>query len=106
QADRGAQTIEDYGCRNCHGGQLEGGLDEQPQLVGEAFVKGWSGRKLDDLAEKITTMPADQDEAYHVKAAAASDVVAYLLRTNGYPAGSADLPADPKVLKLIQIVAP
>jgi len=106
QADRGAQTIEDYGCRNCHGGQLEGGLDEQPQLVGEEFVNLWSGRKLDELAEKITTMPADQDEAYHVKAAAASDVVAYLLRTNGYPAGTAELPADPKVLKLIQIVAP
>src|SRR5262245_58980598 len=71
QADRGAQTIEDYGCRNCHGGQLEGGLDEQPQLVGEEFVNVWSGRKLDELAEKITTMPADQDEPYHVKKAAA-----------------------------------
>jgi cytochrome c553 len=106
QADRGMQTVEDYGCRNCHGAELEGGKDEQPQLVGEEFVSAWTGRKLDELAEKITTMPADQGEAYHVKPAAAPDVVAYLLRANGYPAGTAELPADPKTLKLIEIVAP
>jgi hypothetical protein len=106
QADRGAQTIEDYGCRNCHGGQLEGGLDEQPQLIGDEFVNTWNGRKLDELAEKITTMPADADEAYHVKRAAASDVVAYLLRSNGFPAGAAELPADPTALKLIQMTTP
>ena len=106
QADRGAQTIEDYGCRNCHGPQLEGGLDEQPQLIGDEFVNAWNGRKLDELAEKITTMPADADDPYHVKPAAAVDVVAYLLRSNGFPAGAAELPADPKALKLIQMVTP
>src|SRR5580692_257269 len=43
QAGRGMQVMEDYGCRNCHGAQLEGGADEQPQLVGEEFVTSWSG---------------------------------------------------------------
>src|SRR5476649_361225 len=66
QADRGMQVVEDYGCRNCHGRQLEGGADEQPQLAGEQFVSAWAGRKLDELAEKITTMPADQPDGYHV----------------------------------------
>ncbi len=67
----------------------------------------WTGRKLDELAEKITTMPADQGEAYHVKPGAAPDVVAYLLRANGHPsAGTSELSADPKALKLIEIVAP
>lgn len=106
QADRGAQVIENYGCRNCHGAQLEGGADEQPQLVGDEFVTAWSGRKLDELYQKITTMPADQDEPYHVKSAAAPDVVAFLLRANGYPEGKSELPADVEVLQKITIVAP
>src|ERR1019366_6884908 len=85
QADRGMQVVENYGCRNCHGSQLEGGADEQPQLAGEQFVSAWTGKRLDELAEKITTMPADQPDGYHVKPAAAPDVVAFLLRSNGYP---------------------
>ena len=100
------QIVQDYGCRNCHGGQLEGGADEQPPLVSEEFVASWSGRKLDELAEKITTMPADRDAPYQVKPAAAPDVIAYLLRSNGYPEGKTELPADASVLKRITIVAP
>ena len=106
QADRGAQIVEDYGCRNCHGGELEGGADEQPQLVGEEFVGAWTGRKLDELAQKITTMPADADAPYQVKPAAAPDVIAFLLRANGYPDGKTELPADANTLKRIEIVAP
>jgi len=106
QADRGMQVIADYGCRNCHGSHLEGGTDEQPQLVGEEFVNTWTGRKLNELTEKITMMPSDAERGYTVKAAAAPDVVAYLLRSNGFPAGTSELPADPAALKLIEIVAP
>lgn len=106
QADRGVQVVVDFGCQNCHGTQLEGGPEEQPPLVGEQFVSAWSGRKLDELAAKITTMPADRDEPYHVKPAAAPDVIASLLRANGYPEGKSELPADPSVLKHITIVAP
>src|SRR5215468_9714316 len=106
QADRGVQLVVNYGCQNCHGTQLEGGAEEQPPLVGEQFVSAWSGRKLDELAAKITTMPADRDEPYHVKPAQAPDIMASLLRANGYPEGAADLPADPSALKRITIVAP
>jgi hypothetical protein len=106
QAERGMQVVENFGCRNCHGTYLEGGPEEEPALVGEQFVPVWAGRKLDELAEKITMMPANQEPQYQVKHAAAVDVVAYLLRENGYPAGKADLPADPRSLKLIEIVAP
>ena len=106
QADRGAQVVQNYGCRNCHGATLEGGAEEEPPLWGEEFTTSWGGRKLDELAEKITTMPANADPAYQVKMAGAVDVVAYLLRANGYPEGKAELPADPKALKRITFVAP
>ena len=106
QADRGMQIVEDYGCRNCHGGEFEGGAEEQPPLVGEEFIAVWAGRKLDELTDKITTMPADADGPYQVKRAAAPDVVAYLLRINGYPSGKTDLPSDAATLKRITIVAP
>ena len=106
QADRGMQVLENFGCRNCHGTQLEGGPEEEPPLLGEQFVGLWSGRKLDELAEKITMMPADRAPQDQVRPAAAVDVVAYILRLNGYPEGKAELPSDPAVLKLIEIVAP
>jgi len=106
QADRGVQLVVTYGCQNCHGTQMEGGAEEQPQLVGQEFVSAWSGRTLDELATKITTMPADRDEPYHVKPAQAPDIIASLLRANGYPEGNADLPADLSALKRITIVAP
>jgi hypothetical protein len=106
QADRGVQLVVNYGCQNCHGTQMEGGAEEQPPLVGEQFVSAWSGRKLDELAAKIGTMPADRDAPYHVKPAEAPDIIASLLRANGYPEGKADLPADPNVLKRITIVEP
>jgi len=106
QADRGVQLVVNYGCQNCHGTQLEGGAEEQPQLVGEEFVGAWSGRKLDELAAKIQTMPADRDDPYHVKPEQAPDIIASLLRANGYPEGSSELPADPNALKHITIVAP
>jgi hypothetical protein len=106
QAERGVQLVVNYGCQNCHGNQLEGGPEEQPPLVGEQFVSAWSGRKLDELATKLATMPADRDEPYHVKPAQAPDIIASLLRANGYPEGNAELPADINVLKHITIVAP
>jgi cytochrome c553 len=106
QADRGYQIVQDYGCTNCHGAQFEGGAEEQPQLLGDEFVTAWSGRKLDELAQKITTMPADQPPEYHVKPAAAPDVIAFILRVNGYPEGGTELSADPRVLSQIVIVAP
>ena len=106
QAERGYKIIQDYGCRNCHGAEFEGGPEEQPPLIGEQFVTSWSGKKLDELAQKITTMPADRDAAYQVKPAAAPDVIAFLLYSNGYPGGQTELPADKEVLKRITIVAP
>jgi mono/diheme cytochrome c family protein len=106
QADRGAQVVEDYGCRSCHGATLEGGAEEQPPLWGEEFIGSWSGRKVSELAEKITTMPANAEPGYQVKPAAAPDVVAFLLRANGYPVGKTELPADTNTLSRIKIVAP
>jgi len=106
QSDRGAQVVEDFGCRNCHGGELEGGPEEEPPLVGQEFLTLWGGRKLDELAEKITMMPANAEPGYQVKPASAADAVAYLLRANGYPVGAAELPADPKALRLIELNLP
>jgi cytochrome c553 len=106
QAERGLQIVEYYGCRSCHGDYLEGGVEEEPPLAGQEFLTAWTGRKLDELAEKITTMPANLDSQYQVKPAAAVDVVAYLLRANGYPAGTKALPHDPAPRPSLEIGAP
>ena len=106
QADRGQQLVTGYGCQNCHGASLEGGLAEEPPLQGEQFFTSWTGRKVDELAEKLTTMPADRGPGDQVKPQEAADIVSYLLRYNGFPAGAEELPADLPSLKRIEIVGP
>jgi alcohol dehydrogenase (cytochrome c) len=85
QAQHG-QDVYMRTCASCHGESLTGGT--APSLSGVAFQGSWShpDMKLDDLLFLVsTTMPpnssfllTEQDHA---------DVVAYILESNGIPAG-------------------
>jgi mono/diheme cytochrome c family protein len=84
-------------CARCHGASL-GGIDEAPPLAGSAFLGNWNGLALSELQIRIkTTMPSDSVGIYDRQLV--TDVIAYLLKTNGFPAGAADLPADIEPLK-------
>jgi mono/diheme cytochrome c family protein len=79
-------------CARCHGASLSGG-DESPSLMGGAFLGNWNGLPLSDLQTRIrTTMPTDSVGIYDRQLV--TDVMAYLLKANGFPAGQADLPKD------------
>jgi S-disulfanyl-L-cysteine oxidoreductase SoxD len=91
QATRGA-AVYDGACGGCHRTDLAGGPNG-PALKNERFARVFAGKDLKNLFTKIaTTMP---------RGAAASlgenvylDVVAHLLKENGFPAGSQELTAD------------
>jgi mono/diheme cytochrome c family protein len=88
-------------CARCHGASLSG-ADEASPLSGSAFLGNWNGLPLSDLQTRIrTTMPTDSVGIYDRQIV--TDVIAYLLKANGFPAGQVDLPKDVEPLKEIMI---
>ena len=92
QADRGEREFG-RSCEHCHGKELEGdGGREVPALVGEAFLAKWRGRPVKELYELLRqSMPADNRGK--LSARSYTELVAFLLKTNGFPDGATELPA-------------
>jgi mono/diheme cytochrome c family protein len=102
QAARGESAYA-KGCARCHGAALSGG-DQSPPLAGSAFLGNWNGQSLIDLHQRIkTTMPSDSIGIYDAKFI--TDVVAFVLKANGFPAGNSELPSADDTLKAIVIRA-
>lgn len=101
QATRG-QTAYGETCSRCHQPSL-GGADESPALAGGAFLSNWSGFTLAELQDRIrTTMPRNDPGIYGRQLV--TDVLAYMLQVNGFPAGAADLPVEAEALAEIRIL--
>jgi len=87
QAERGREAFGTT-CSGCHGADLAGG--EYPPLRGSVFLGHWVEDTLDPLFAKLRRMPPREDtlpESTHL------DILAFLLDSNGYPAGQRDLSA-------------
>ena len=90
QAARGA-AVYDAACSGCHRTDLGGATG--PALKDQRFAREFAGKDLKTLFTKTaTTMPRNApaslgDNVY-------LDVVAHLLKENGFPAGSHDLTTD------------
>jgi mono/diheme cytochrome c family protein len=98
QATRG-QTAYNSKCARCHGEALLGGEDSPP-LVDKDFLEKWNGKSVGSLVELTRkTMPADGPGK--LSRQQTTDIVAYLLSANGFPAGAGDLPSDAAVLEEI-----
>jgi mono/diheme cytochrome c family protein len=88
QAKRG-QELYAKACASCHRAELEG-HGATPSLAGPGFRDRWDGQTLGDLFEKTqATMPADHPGTVSREDNAA--ILAFILRTNGFPAGDKDL---------------
>lgn len=103
QSTRGEALYKDK-CSSCHGDDLSGG-GFAPALAGDPFFEHWSAKKLSELSSEIKdTMPADK--AGSLTADNTADVLAYLLKMNGMPAGGAPMPTDATVLEQVLIAKP
>lgn len=92
QAQRGAELFAAR-CSGCHGKELEGGFG--PQL--DPLDDDWSGQSLGSLFRFVSrNMPFDSPGSLQTDQYL--DVVAFVLQSNGYPAGEAALVADEAVL--------
>jgi mono/diheme cytochrome c family protein len=94
QADRGEKVFQKV-CVECH---------ELGEFMESLFDKEWLGKTLFDFFDLVkTTMPDDKPGT--LASEDVLDVIGYIFKLNAYPAGSADLPADPEKMKQIQIDA-
>jgi mono/diheme cytochrome c family protein len=100
QAKRG-EGIANKQCVSCHGAELGGG-EAGPTLVGLEFLGNWNSLTLGDLFDRIhATMPADAPGSLSPQDT--SDVIAYVLKLNKYPAGERELSTDMSALGQVKI---
>ena len=102
QAGRGESTYKNS-CATCHGDSLAG-VNDAPPLTGTPFHKNWDGNALSMLFNRISNdMPSDNPGSLTKPQVA--ELIAYLLKYNGYPAGNNDLPAAPESLSQVRFTA-
>jgi mono/diheme cytochrome c family protein len=85
QAGRGVMAFA-QSCSGCHALTAEG----RAPLVGEAFWKSFAQKSVGDLLDFVTAYmpngsPGSLNETTY------SDIVAYMLKSNGFPAGTTEL---------------
>ena len=87
QANRGHQLFNNY-CAQCHMPDLTGAMG--PALKGQQFLSAWGTRTLGDLLTfEHQNMPANNPGSVSDKQL--SDITAYILMKNGFPAGKTPL---------------
>ena len=101
QARRGEATYQSN-CAACHGRTLQATNPDAPSLTAPSFGISWHGKPVADLfALMRTSMPLGaggslSDPEY-------LDIVAYILKFNGYPAGDRELGSEDQMLRQIVI---
>lgn len=102
QAAKGA-TLYATNCASCHGAQMKG-KGQTPPLEGMDFLSNWTGMTVGDLFDKIqTSMPADRPG--QVSSADNAAILAYIFKSNKFPAGEHELGTDSQSLGRIHIDA-
>ena len=99
QAKRG-EPIYHKECAACHGDMLTGG-ESAPPLTGGAFLANWNGLTVGDLFDRIRkTMP--QSAPGRLTRQQNSDILAFMLSVNKFPAGKTELYHQSEMLKEIR----
>lgn len=100
QAKRG-EVVSNKLCVSCHGPDLSGG-EAGPTLVGLEFLGNWNALSIGDFFDRVhATMPADAPGTLTPQQT--SDVTAYVLKLNKFPAGQTELPTELAALKNMKI---
>ena len=108
QARRGAKLAER--CTLCHGFDFEG--EAAPTLMGPEFVDRWAGRTLGDMLERVNATQPSQiadgtlGDLQALSRQQIADVLAFILISNGYPAGQRELSIDNTDLESIRFAPP
>ena len=100
QAERGKASFNSS-CLRCHGPELQG--NTAPALSGDRFYTSWGNEVIGSLFAKVRdTMPPNFGTS--IDDQTKLDIVAYILQTNGFPAGPGELELTGKDLASAQIL--
>jgi S-disulfanyl-L-cysteine oxidoreductase SoxD len=104
QLKRGEEKYQSA-CASCHGAELTSSDPEFPSLTGPQFNWNWRKKTLAERLHRVrTTMPPNAigslSDQEHL------DIIAYVLKANGYPAGQKELTPDPAALGAIIVQPP
>ena len=107
QSKRGEDLYSDA-CALCHGAKLNGaGQPDQPPspaIAGADLFLKWAGKSVAELVVYVRTeMPVDTPGTLTNQQAV--DIVSHMFAVSQIPAGSKELPADPKALESMIIEA-
>jgi mono/diheme cytochrome c family protein len=92
QAKRGDEAYQ-ASCSGCHGSDLHATDAEAVDLVGPALRAKWNGKTLQERFERIRdTMPLGNANTLGDKTY--MDILAFILQSNDFPAGSQELVAE------------
>jgi mono/diheme cytochrome c family protein len=92
QAERGLAAYQ-QSCVSCHRDDLRGD-STAPSLVGESFLFLWGNMEVGELSGRIQkVMPPERPGS--LPAQAYTDIIAFILQKNAFPAGETELAADP-----------
>jgi hypothetical protein len=84
---------------SCHRDDLRGD-NTAPSLVGESFLFLWGDMAVGELSARIEkVMPPERPGS--LPAQAYTDIVAFILQQNGFPAGTSELPSDSGATKIL-----
>jgi quinoprotein glucose dehydrogenase len=100
QADRGKSAYNSL-CARCHGDTLLGN-DDAPQLVDKEFLSKWEGKSLGTLIG-YTQKEMPTDGPGKISRRQCTDIIAYLLSVNSFPAGQNELAQEPETQNAITI---
>jgi mono/diheme cytochrome c family protein len=102
QADRGKASYARE-CASCHGDSLTGG-EMAPALAGGDFLSNWNGLSVGQFFDRVrTSMPLNKPGS--VSREVNSDITAFILQANSFPAGKAQLDTKSEILNGIKIEA-
>lgn len=97
QAER-ATSVFGSSCSNCH----TLGADGNRPLSGEKFWAGWTQKTVGELVTYVRTNMPNGAAAGSLPAATYNDLVALILKSNGFPAGTTEV--SPEAVASVQIV--
>ena len=88
-------------CAECHGQDLNGD-GYAPPLKGPDFMTNWNGLTVAEFFDRIrVSMPPSNPNAATAKEKV--EIVAYILKESGFPAGDKELPTTADGMKTIKI---
>jgi len=103
QVTRG-QNAYKASCAPCHKADLLGDAGA-PALAGPEFFSRWNGSSADDLVKTIrASMPQDAPDTLGTQTYV--DLVTFLMKSNGSPAGTSELSIESAALKQVMVSTP